>query len=430
MAATNPPPFFITPDDKRGLLIVTGAIVLAYVWTCFIIRLWLRWQTREWRADDWALAVATFLNTTQSAVIFHLVNLGLGATLQDLSQSQLQQLGKEGFVSQLLYIYVLYASKLSVLFLYLRLSSRGGHGLASRGVIVASSIWALLSTVLIATPCNPLQAFEKDVTCTNRWPKWQAIGALDIVTEIFIFGIAIQLVWGLQMPTRAKLLVIFAFSARLPVVGIAGIRLYLWHRLTTSSSTYEYVVATQWQMGYAIMSSTITGMGPFLRPFNKEYTTSNYKRSAYGLGSQPSTQPASSTMDSAALRPRASWRSQSYLMETLPSRRDSNTMLPDSAQPIGMTNNHPTSHVSHPSTSTISEPAQASPTSQAPIMFTADEDFRPTDHFRRHEAEVWAGDRSSSINRDKELLRSRQERMVVNKRMDFKVEVDRASRVA
>lgn len=59
MADVVPPPYAITDDDKRGLLVVTGAVVLAYVWVCFLIRIWLRLQTREWRADDWALATAT-----------------------------------------------------------------------------------------------------------------------------------------------------------------------------------------------------------------------------------------------------------------------------------------------------------------------------------------------------------------------------------
>lgn len=54
-----PPPYVITADDKRGLLVVTGAAVLAFVWCCFLIRLWLRFQTREWRSDDWLLAIAT-----------------------------------------------------------------------------------------------------------------------------------------------------------------------------------------------------------------------------------------------------------------------------------------------------------------------------------------------------------------------------------
>ncbi len=54
-----PPPFQITDDDKRGLIAVTAGCTLAFVWVCFIIRVWLRIQVREWRSDDYFLAAAT-----------------------------------------------------------------------------------------------------------------------------------------------------------------------------------------------------------------------------------------------------------------------------------------------------------------------------------------------------------------------------------
>lgn len=109
-----PPPYVISADDKRGLIVVTGAAVLAFVWSCFLIRVWLRLQSREWRSDgkcprvglyselrhcadgvcaDWWLAIATLLDTVQSGIIFHLVNLGLGASQVGVPLSQLQQLG-------------------------------------------------------------------------------------------------------------------------------------------------------------------------------------------------------------------------------------------------------------------------------------------------------------------------------------------------
>jgi hypothetical protein len=55
----TPPPFVITENDKRGLIVVTAAITLAFVWTCFFVRVWLRLQVREWRSDDYFLAAAT-----------------------------------------------------------------------------------------------------------------------------------------------------------------------------------------------------------------------------------------------------------------------------------------------------------------------------------------------------------------------------------
>lgn len=412
------PKYVITADDKRGLIVVTVAVVLSFVWTCFLIRLWLRLQSRDWKSDDWSLAAATVLHTAQSGILLHLVDLGLGASQEGIPLSQREQLGRGGFGTQILYICALFASKCSILFLYLRLSPGGSHSIGSWTVIAASAVWAIVAVTLIAIPCNPLQSYQNPQTCTNRWLKWQAIGAFDIATEILIFFLAVQLVWTLQMRFQAKIVVIFAFSARLPVIAAAGIRLhYLYQRLTGESHTFEYLVATQWQMGYAIMSSTITGIGPFLRPFSKEYATS-YKRSGYGHSSQRSTQPDGPN-DRPTLRPRHSWMSQSYLMQTMPSRRGSKATIHDSVEPSTHTN--PSRHRSSASTSTTPDPAQYSPPSQAPIILTADEHFQPAERFRRHDAEVWVGDRSMSMGRD-------ESRLTIGKKTEFKVEVDRASR--
>jgi hypothetical protein len=153
------------------------------------------------------------------------------------------------------------------------------------------------------------------------------------------------------------------------------------------------------------MSSTITGMGPFLKPFDKEYTTS-YKHYGHGT-SHPSTHPLSSTLTSSILPPRRNSSdnlSESYLMETLPSRRASNL---ESEREHGRT---------------------------SPVM-AADEHFRPAHMYRGHEAEVWVGDRSMSIGKG-EILHTHIKgdsgsgpKLVIGKKKEFKVEVDRASGV-
>jgi hypothetical protein len=107
-----PAPFVITDNDKRGLIVVSVAVSLAFVWVCFFVRIWLRSQTREWRSDDWFLAAATvcqvqphtpaipkltvkqFLDTAQSGVIIRMVGMGLGGPKQHVSLLQLEKLGK------------------------------------------------------------------------------------------------------------------------------------------------------------------------------------------------------------------------------------------------------------------------------------------------------------------------------------------------
>ncbi|KAI0607350.1 hypothetical protein TUN205_08409 [Pyrenophora tritici-repentis] len=415
-AEAIPPPYVITAHDKRGLIVVTGAVVLAFVWSCFSIRIWLRLKSREWRSDDWWLAAATILDTVQTAVIFHLVDLGLGASQDGLSSSQLERIGKEGFTTQILYILVLLASKLSVLFLYLRLSPGGSHRLATWSLAALSGVWALASIILIATPCNTTQAYTQSADCSNRWPKWQAVAALDIFTECLIFMIAIQLVYSLHMHFFAKFLVVMAFGARLPVIAIAAIRLYYMNgRIRGSSYTFEFIVATQWQMGYAIMSSTITGMAPFLKPFDSNYVTS-YKHSDQSTHNRHTV--PNSSMDTSVLPPRRKMSSgglsESYLMETLPSRRGSKQTLPERHSSL--------EHIRSTSTSRAAQSA----------TMTADEQFCPTHRYRGHETEVWVGERSLSMTQQ-EMMQgassgNKRQKLVIGKKKEFKIEVDRVSR--
>jgi len=380
---------------------------------------------------------------------------------------------QEGFASQIIYIFVILASKLSVLSLYLRLSPGGSHRIASWSLVALSCLWALVSVILIAIPCNPAQTYIDAGNCTNRvsrlsqatrrilfldeihphtnalpqWPKWLSIGTFDILTELLMFLAAVHLIYSLQMRLLAKLLVILAFSARLPVIAIAGIRLYyLDLRLRGSNFTFDYVIATQWQMGYAIMSSTITGMGPFLKPFDKEYVSSTYKQygeghSGSGSGGRSRMESALTTHSSGMLPPSrrqmmghhhhhghhrrsADNISESYLMDTLPSRRASKQSLGDQDGSHALV------------LMQSSSPTRASPPGHTHGFMTADEHFRPTHMYRGHEAEVWVGERSLSITRE-ELDKAAESRgsgvngtrLVIGKKKEFKIEVDRASRI-
>jgi hypothetical protein len=219
------------------------------------------------------------------------------------------------------------------------------------------------------------------------------------------------------MKMKAKLIVVFAFSARLPVIAIAGVRLYYLQRhLVGTTETFEYIVATQWQMGYAIMSSTITGMGPFLQPFNKEYTTS-YHGSKYGYGHSTNQDHDTRSKRASSLPQRTSWQSEGYLMEDMPTRRASRVTTSDTREP-SIVEDTSAAHT-HTASSSL----------QAPNLLTADSNFRPVDHVSRTETDVWVGDRSASFGAE-DFMPKRMgddKGLIINKRTQVKIEVDRAS---
>lgn len=212
------------------------------------------------------------------------------------------------------------------------------------------------------------------------------------------------------MRWKAKFLVVFAFSARLPVIMIAAIRLYYFHQaIAETNVTYAssfYLVANQWQMSYAIISLTITGMGPFLRPFNKDLMTSyvakRYARNGNVIqsrsgGSQPSYQMSRLEHESRPARVKLGPSSRSHNESKAPSP----------------------------------EPGQISPTSQTSIIRSAEPPtFRPQHEGLRHDAEVWVGNRTSSVRDADDVFRhlSDETRLVITKKTEMKVHSDSATR--
>lgn len=219
------------------------------------------------------------------------------------------------------------------------------------------------------------------------------------------------------MKLRSKLIVVFAFFARLPVIAIAGVRLYYLHRhFVGTKIIFEYIVATQWQMGYAIISSTITSMGPFLRPFNQEYTTS-YHSSKYGYGHSTNQDVDTRSKSASSLPQRTSWQYEGYLMQEMPSRLASRVMTADTWDP-SIVEDTAATHAHTTSTSL-----------QAPNLLIADSNFRPVDSVSRTETDIWVGDRAASFGAEEHMpIRTGDDkRLIINKRIQVKIEVDRAS---
>lgn len=169
-------------------------------------------------------------------------------------------------------------------------------------------------------------------------------------------------------------------------------------------------------MGYAIMSSTITGMAPFLKPFDSSYVA-KYKHSGQSTSNGhavPDSSMGSSVLPSRRRKTSSGGLSESYLMETQPSRRGSKQSLPE-----------------HRSSSDHIRSISSLQAAQSALM-KADEHFCPANRYRGHEAEVWVGERSPSVTQQ-EIVQAgasgpRRQKLVIGKKEEFKIEVDRASR--
>lgn len=54
-----PPPYHITENDKRGLVVVVTTLTLSFVIVCLTVRVYVRTRVNEWKRDDSLLAATS-----------------------------------------------------------------------------------------------------------------------------------------------------------------------------------------------------------------------------------------------------------------------------------------------------------------------------------------------------------------------------------
>lgn len=54
-----------------------------------------------------------------------------------------------------------------------------------------------------------------------QFTRWAVLEAISLLIEFIIFGIAVAMIWMLQMPREKKLNAILVFAVRIPYVHLA-----------------------------------------------------------------------------------------------------------------------------------------------------------------------------------------------------------------
>jgi hypothetical protein len=158
----------------------------------------------------------------------------------------------------------------------MRLTAVKMHKLVAWVNIGAAIAWAFSSILVITIACTPAGPFtELEGQCSGLFSRWIYVAAVDIATEVAIFGLSIYLVAGLKMALKLKATVVMAFAVRLPVVAIAAIRLHYLHDEVYSDDPtlvgYNAAIWTQAEVAYSLLATAAACLGPFLRPFTRPY---------------------------------------------------------------------------------------------------------------------------------------------------------------
>ncbi|CAG7937323.1 unnamed protein product [Penicillium nalgiovense] len=306
MAIKVPPgqsPPFETIDDKHhaGIVIIVAAICLVISLVCLLIRVYVRvFLNPPWGSDDIILLGATISAIAESIIIFHATSIGFGTDISLLTEKAVNRIQDSLLGADILYLLTLYLSKCCIIAIYLRLTPRRRHKSILWGTFGLSTVGIIVSVLLIAVDCEgnkPLVVPGEQ--CHNLFPRWQAITALDIWTEILLFTFCIALIWGLQMHISHKIVIMVSFAARLPFVPFHfpapfckintpnpyPYRLIIFSALHLSAlkeyategnptfTAISHTVFTQLHLNYALIACTVFCLRPFMNALTTHYGT-------------------------------------------------------------------------------------------------------------------------------------------------------------
>ncbi|KAK3704773.1 hypothetical protein LTR37_013604 [Vermiconidia calcicola] len=174
------------------------------------------------------------------------------------------------YTSVILWVLSLALSKASTASLLMRLGVTKQHKMAFGAMLAFVALWGVASVFALALQCDLSQPWKlAGAQCSGMTLRWEIISAFDILFEVAVPFAAAALVWPLKAAITTKLNVTLAFCFRLLLAIIIAIRLLNFPANTlTRDPTLRldlFVVWSQTQMFWSIISAIIPSLRPFLR---------------------------------------------------------------------------------------------------------------------------------------------------------------------
>ncbi|EAA64876.1 hypothetical protein AN2044.2 [Aspergillus nidulans FGSC A4] len=267
------PPFQVVDDLHHGawvIIVVALGLVLSLV--SFLIRLYVRLALHPpLGKDDYVLLGATIIAVVQATLIFEACAKGLGTSIDLLDEGDVNIIQVLIITSDILYLITLYTTKCCVVGIYLRLTPQKTHNRASWATLLLCTLWVVPAILILSVNCGLNRPWKgTGGQCENLF-----IVALDITTELILFGLAVFLLAGLFMPVKRKFTIAFAFIFRLPMIVFAILHIYYLHQsLTSPDPTLDAVPSLIWgqvELNYALVACSVFCMRPFIAAVSTNY---------------------------------------------------------------------------------------------------------------------------------------------------------------
>lgn len=270
----SPPLTTDNPNNHSGLIVILASFYIVLVLTALAARTYASFQRRIIQEDDLLFGVLVVVAILQAVVVLIQVHFGWGVRV-GFGDSIDYRMLKAGYAAEIISILVLGLSKVSTCLFYEALFSKTQRHFA-RAILVTVVIWMTMSIVLLAVRCtrNPW-ADISEAQCSSLFPRWQAITALDIITEVFLFMYSGLAVHRVKISMQKKLVVFLALESRVLLIPLAAIRLhFIKAQITSPTPILIGAFATVTTEMY-LATSVLCLVSAFLKSFLAAYEDSN-----------------------------------------------------------------------------------------------------------------------------------------------------------
>ncbi|EME50003.1 hypothetical protein DOTSEDRAFT_50149 [Dothistroma septosporum NZE10] len=267
-------------EGHENAALFTISICLVFVACAGLLRAWIR--RSAYGRDDAIIAAATLLSLSQFGASYAAVGEGLGTPWSGLDglavRSDLAPLNQASIASVVMFFIALYLSKCAMLAFLSRITKTHAQILLYHTLNSIVALLGVLSIVVVLAGCAAGSGYywafsQNATTCPSQGARWQAVVALDLLTELLLLILPVHLVWNLHMPTKKKAMILVAFWVRLPALCFCLVRTWFTLRLDkpNADAGLDSAFVLIWlevEMAYAIGSSTLSAMKSYTDSYN------------------------------------------------------------------------------------------------------------------------------------------------------------------
>ncbi|KLJ10256.1 hypothetical protein EMPG_14369 [Blastomyces silverae] len=277
MASGTRGPHHITDDDQGPLVTIIASLMMVYMIFCYLARLLTRFSINgPFGSDDWVITIGTAVAIIHSSVKLVEVRDGFGKRLSLLDDSNILNIQRAAYAGDIFYVLGLMFSKAGTFMLIGRLTRYTKLATAAWAGLLLTVVWGIAVLFAVCFRCKvPSPWAQTDLKCFQAYPTWIGVETSGIGMELLLALLPVYIAWGLHVHLKSKLVLLFAFSFRLPVIIVAALRIFYLRKQDMMDDPFFYgtvpSVCMEVELHYSLIAATIPCLKPFVKSFNTGY---------------------------------------------------------------------------------------------------------------------------------------------------------------